>query len=79
MKFTGTKDYVATDDLKVATATQETLAAKLCELFDAVPEGRPIVVLAHCGPSGLGDTRAAIFGCDFRPDAGDLNSRHPFF
>jgi uncharacterized protein (TIGR04168 family) len=28
-------------------------------------------VLAHCGPQGLGDARDAIYGCDFRPDAGD--------
>lgn len=51
--------------------TLQLSAAKLCALIDDVPSGRPIIVLAHCGPAGLGDTRAAIFGCDFRPEAGD--------
>lgn len=56
---------------RFGVSSMQLSAAKLCALFDEVPAGRPIVVLAHCGPSGLGDTRAAIFGCDFRPDAGD--------
>jgi uncharacterized protein (TIGR04168 family) len=30
-----------------------------------------VVVLAHCGPSGLGATRDAIYGNDFRPEQGD--------
>jgi len=30
-----------------------------------------VVVLAHCGPSGLGVTRAAPYGCDFRAEEGD--------
>jgi uncharacterized protein (TIGR04168 family) len=30
-----------------------------------------VVVLAHCGPSGLGATREAPFGCDFRLEEGD--------
>jgi uncharacterized protein (TIGR04168 family) len=46
-------------------------AARLCALFDAIPEQEPIVVLAHCGPTGLGDRRTDIYGCDFRPEQGD--------
>ena len=46
-------------------------AQRLCALFDAVPESHRIVVLAHCGPSGLGTTRDAIYGCDFRAAQGD--------
>jgi uncharacterized protein (TIGR04168 family) len=45
--------------------------ARLRALFDEVPVGQPIVVLAHCGPTGLGATRDAIYGNDFRPEQGD--------
>jgi uncharacterized protein (TIGR04168 family) len=51
--------------------TLEDSAARLCALLDEVPMGRRIVVLAHCGPTGLGDQRDAIYGCDFRPEQGD--------
>jgi len=44
---------------------------RLCALFDRVPEAHRVVVLAHCGPTGLGETREAIYGCDFRPEQGD--------
>ena len=30
-----------------------------------------VVVLAHGGPTGLGGAREDIYGCDFRPEAGD--------
>lgn len=46
-------------------------ASRLCALFDTMPEQQPIIVLAHCGPSGLGDRRTDIYGCDFRPQQGD--------
>jgi uncharacterized protein (TIGR04168 family) len=46
-------------------------AARLRALFDAIPKGEPIVVLAHCGPAGLGDQRGDLYGRDFHPDAGD--------
>jgi uncharacterized protein (TIGR04168 family) len=49
----------------------EDSAARLCALLDEVPVGRRTIVLAHCGPHGLGATRDAIFGCDFREDEGD--------
>ena len=45
--------------------------AKLCALFDEIPRAKRIVVLAHAGPHGLGAARDAIYGCDFRPEAGD--------
>lgn len=32
---------------------------------------KPVVVLAHNGPAGLGDQRADMFGIDFRPGGGD--------
>jgi uncharacterized protein (TIGR04168 family) len=51
--------------------TMEDSAARLRALFDAVPSGDRIVVLAHCGPTGLGETRDAIYGNDFRPEQGD--------
>jgi uncharacterized protein (TIGR04168 family)/Raf kinase inhibitor-like YbhB/YbcL family protein len=44
---------------------------RLCALFDAVPTDQEILVLAHNGPSGLGSSRHAIFGCDFRQGDGD--------
>ena len=45
-------------------------AAKLCALVDAA-ETEQLVFLAHNGPSGLGATRDAIWGCDFRREQGD--------
>jgi len=52
--------------------TMRDSADRLCSLFDQVAPGERIVVLAHCGPKGLGDTRSDIFGCDFRPEQGDF-------
>jgi uncharacterized protein (TIGR04168 family) len=46
-------------------------AARLCELFDRVPAEQHIIVLAHCGPTGLGGRRSDIYGSDFRPEEGD--------
>jgi uncharacterized protein (TIGR04168 family) len=43
---------------------------RLFELVDGVQTER-IVFLAHNGPSGLGDEHDSIWGCDFRPGAGD--------
>jgi uncharacterized protein (TIGR04168 family) len=47
-------------------------AARLSALFDEIAEGEPVVVLAHCGPTGLGAGRADIFGRDFHRDEGDF-------
>lgn len=52
-------------------ASMEDSTAKLCAAFDRAPDDHPVIVLAHCGPAGLGAARDAIFGCDFRPEAGD--------
>ena len=49
--------------------------SKLCALFDQIPNDRRILVLAHCGPHGLGDKRTAIYGCDFLPTEGDWGDR----
>ena len=45
--------------------------ARLKELIDGCPT-RDLVILAHNGPSGLGDRREDIWGCDFRPRQGDF-------
>ncbi len=52
-------------------ATLEASAARLRWLIDDVRDER-IVFLAHNGPSGLGDRRDAIWGCDFRRSEGDF-------
>ena len=57
----------------VARMTDST--ALLCSLFDQVPNDRRILVLAHCGPHGLGDKRDAIYGCDFLPAQADWGDR----
>lgn len=54
-----------------AVKTMEDSAALLRALFDSVPSGDRIIVLAHCGPTGLGEMREAIYGNDFRPEQGD--------
>jgi uncharacterized protein (TIGR04168 family) len=46
-------------------------AARLRGLFDEIAPTERVIVLAHCGPIGLGATRDAIYGNDFRPGAGD--------
>lgn len=46
-------------------------ATRLCALLDGVPEEDQLLVLAHCGPRGLGSARNDIYGCDFRPEQGD--------
>lgn len=50
--------------------TLEASAERLCEVVDAV-DTEDVIFLAHNGPTGLGATRDAIFGCDFRREAGD--------
>jgi uncharacterized protein (TIGR04168 family) len=52
-------------------SSMEDSAARLCRAFDRAPDDHPIIVLAHCGPAGLGAARDAMFGCDFRRQAGD--------
>lgn len=51
--------------------TLEESATRLRAMFDEIAPGERVIVLAHCGPTGLGDTRDAIFGNDFRPEQGD--------
>lgn len=48
----------------------EDSAAQLKTLFDEC-EG-PIIVFSHNGPTGLGDQRDSIWGCDFRKEGGDF-------
>lgn len=42
----------------------------LCRLIDQSP--RDLIVLAHNGPAGLGQTPDSPFGCDFAPIQGDF-------
>lgn len=51
--------------------TMEESAARLRSLFDEIAPAERVIVLGHCGPTGLGATRDAIYGNDFRPEAGD--------
>ncbi|WP_158583435.1 metallophosphoesterase [Salinisphaera sp. Q1T1-3] len=44
--------------------------AALCRVIDEA--ARDIVILAHNGPAGLGETPDAPFGCDFDPARGDF-------
>jgi uncharacterized protein (TIGR04168 family) len=57
--------------LRFGVRTLADSGARLCALFDRVSEQHRILVLAHCGPFGLGAARDAIYGCDFRPEHGD--------
>lgn len=45
-------------------------ATRLKALIDEAPQD--LIVLAHNGPAGLGDTPGAVFGCDFAPEHGDF-------
>lgn len=51
--------------------TMQESTAKLRGLFDQCSATETIVVLAHCGPTGLGAQRESIYGNDFRPEQGD--------
>lgn len=51
-------------------ASMEDSTERLCALVDRC-EGERVMFLAHCGPSGLGDRRDAIWGVDFRKAEGD--------
>jgi len=52
-------------------STLEASAARLRWLIDDVRDER-LLFLAHNGPTGLGDRRDAIWGCDFRRSEGDF-------
>src|SRR5690606_28125904 len=52
--------------------TLEESARRLEALFDEVGADEEVIVLAHCGPHGLGASRSDIYGCDFRPEEGDF-------
>ncbi len=58
-----------TDAFRVASI--EASADRLRSLIDDTRDER-IVFLAHNGPTGLGDERDAIWGCDFRRAEGDF-------
>ncbi|HKU43528.1 MAG TPA: metallophosphoesterase, partial [Polyangiales bacterium] len=51
-------------------ASMQESTARLCELFDGIAPEEPVVVLAHSGPHGLGETRESIYANDF-PERGD--------
>jgi len=52
-------------------STLEASAARLRWLIDDVRDER-LLFLSHNGPTGLGDRRDAIWGCDFRRSEGDF-------
>ena len=49
----------------------EQSAQRLKQCVDAAAD-TALIFLAHNGPTGLGDQPASIWGCDFRPGAGDF-------
>ncbi len=51
--------------------SMEASAARLEALVRAAPPDAPLILLAHNGPAGLGGTRDAPFGRDFRSPAVD--------
>ncbi|MCP4426148.1 MAG: hypothetical protein GY803_16775 [Chloroflexi bacterium] len=52
-------------------ATMEQSAARLRQCVDQTQSNR-LIFLAHNGPTGLGTAAADIWGCDFKPEAGDF-------
>jgi uncharacterized protein (TIGR04168 family) len=52
-------------------ASLEQSAQRLKQCVDAAASDH-LIFLAHNGPTGLGDHPHAIWGCDFRPQAGDF-------
>ena len=55
---------------RYGVATLDDSVARMKQLFDEC-DG-PIIVFSHNGPTGLGDQRDSIWGCDFRPEGGDF-------
>ncbi len=51
-------------------ASMAASAERLCELVERAPSDE-LVVLAHNGPTGLGDAATDLWGCDFRAEEGD--------
>ena len=54
--------------------TFEQWGAEIAALARQATQPR-LVVLAHCGPTGLGSLRDAPYGCDFRVGEGDWGDR----
>lgn len=52
--------------------TLEESAAKIVKQLEGADRSLPLIVLAHNGPTGLGERRDSIYGCDFRPEEGDF-------
>ncbi len=46
-------------------------AQRLKQCVDAA-QSNQLIFLAHNGPTGLGTAKTAMWGCDFRPEAGDF-------
>jgi uncharacterized protein (TIGR04168 family) len=45
---------------------------RMIRQLDDADTSLPLLVLAHNGPTGLGETRESIYGCDFRASEGDF-------
>lgn len=50
----------------------EDSAQKIIAQLKGADRSLPLILLAHNGPTGLGERRDAIYGCDFRPEEGDF-------
>ncbi|MCA9524383.1 MAG: metallophosphoesterase [Myxococcales bacterium] len=53
-----------------AVYTLEQSGQRICRLIDEVPYSR-LILMAHHGPSGLGDHPTDPWGCDFKKGGGD--------
>lgn len=59
-------------EARYGVRTLEESAAKIVEQLEGADRSLPLIVLAHNGPTGLGEKRDSIYGCDFRPEEGDF-------
>jgi uncharacterized protein (TIGR04168 family) len=56
-------------------SSMESSAALLIKKLDEADPTLPLIVLAHNGPTGLGERREDIYGCDFKASEGDFGDR----
>ncbi|MCA9591962.1 MAG: metallophosphoesterase family protein [Myxococcales bacterium] len=63
--------YAPLIERRYGIRSMEESAARLKALVDQTGDER-IVFVAHNGPTGLGQHRTDIWGCDFKPGAGDF-------
>lgn len=59
-------------EARYGVRSMEESAAKIVAQLDEADRALPLIILAHNGPTGLGERRHSIYGCDFRPEEGDF-------